>query len=483
MCLLLAASVLLRVGGLARPLLGHFSSKSVLYAMIARNWATGRSSWLLPRVDCLCDGQRGLHLVDYPVAAWPAALGWKMFGGSLDVWGRATTVVFSVISIVLLYRLALRWHGRTAALGAAWALALSPASVIYGQSFMLEPSIVCFTLAAMLSLDRWAVDRRSRWLAAATIGLALAVWTKIYLVVLLVPLAAVLAWRRTEPARPLARGSLIALVLAALVAITPGLLWTSWVWSISRSESDTAAHVFYSLHTSAAVHAPGSALLLSPDFYRKLLDDFTGPALTPLGFVLALAGLAHPAAARYRSWLATCLLLVLLLPLKFYRLNYYDLVVLPPVCLLAGLGWQKWRSIAGSSEWHRWLVLGVAVALSLRWALVPGFVTPAEDRAVPSAAAAARALTEPGEAIATVHGTNFDLLYYCDRPGWALAIDDPRFDERLAYAQASGARLLVVAHVEALERHPAAKRSINSLPLVASGEDYQIFRLATPSQP
>ena len=168
---LLAASLLVRLPGLGRPLLGHFSSKSILYAMIARNWARGDATCWQPRVDCLYAGERGMHFVDYPVMGQIAAWGWRLCGGSLEVWGRATAVAFSVASVALIYALARRWHGPTAALGAGWVLALAPVSIIYGQSFMLESSIVAFTLATFYAFDRW--------LAGDGLGLACSCWPSV----------------------------------------------------------------------------------------------------------------------------------------------------------------------------------------------------------------------------------------------------------------------------------------------------------------
>ena len=87
---------------LARPLTGAFATKNATYAMIARNWATGRSPWRLPTTDCVAGGDRGWHLVELPVAAYIAGAGWRYVGGSLDVWGRATAVAWSIGSIAAL---------------------------------------------------------------------------------------------------------------------------------------------------------------------------------------------------------------------------------------------------------------------------------------------------------------------------------------------------------------------------------------------
>ncbi|HOM18274.1 MAG TPA: hypothetical protein PLQ00_13165, partial [Thermoguttaceae bacterium] len=77
--LLLAGGV--RSAALDRPLLGNFATKNVALAMIARNWAEGRSPWYYPRVDVLVEGQRGLHLLELPVGAYLAGVLWQTLGG------------------------------------------------------------------------------------------------------------------------------------------------------------------------------------------------------------------------------------------------------------------------------------------------------------------------------------------------------------------------------------------------------------------
>ena len=127
---LVVLALTLRMPGLTRPLVGHFATKNVVYAMIARNWAQGESSLVYPTLDCLADGQPAWHLVEFPAAAYLAGSLWHAvspwLGGSLDLWGRAVSVACSLVSIGLIGLLAARWHGRQAGWAAAWALALAP---------------------------------------------------------------------------------------------------------------------------------------------------------------------------------------------------------------------------------------------------------------------------------------------------------------------------------------------------------------------
>jgi len=151
--------------------------------------------------------------------------------------------------------------------------------------------------------------------------------------------------------------------------------------------------------------------------------------------------------------------------------------VLPPLCVLAGLGWgvierrvQPPRSAVAA-------LLLVALLISLRHAAGPAWVTPAEDRAVAAAAAALRALTAEDEPVATMHGSAIDLLYYCNRPGWAIPPDEPRMGSVLADCRRRGARYLVVAGPAVEDRVPEHAPALRDLPVEVCGESYCILRL------
>jgi 4-amino-4-deoxy-L-arabinose transferase-like glycosyltransferase len=426
--------------------------------MIARNWAEGRASLWSPTLDCLAHGQRSLHLVDFPVSAYLSGWLWKTFGGSLDIWGRATAVTFMAAAVGVLFLLVGRRHGEPAALGASLVLALSPVAIIYGQSFMLEASLVFFTIFTFYCLDIWSASHRWAWIVLGAVSFALLLLTKIYMLVLILPLAAeVIRVVRPGPEGNVRAGAntralyLIA-VLAAVAAIVPAALWYWDAYLRSAPGNPSADHVFYSVRQSASVHRPPHPLLWSPDFYRQMLDDLAGLVLTPVGLAVTLAGFLHRDWRRYGMWILATVILVALLPKKFYEMNYYWMVVLPPLCIAAGLGWHVVSERIRPSRSAAAVLLGIVLVFSLRYAARPAWVTPDEDRHVVAAGLAVQAITDRDEPVVTMHGTTIDLLYYCDRPGWAVAPDEPELLAILEKHRRQGARYLVVAGPVAVTR-------------------------------
>jgi uncharacterized membrane protein len=478
----LALTVAIRLPGISRPLLGNFATKNVMYAMIARNWVEGRAGLLYPTLDCLVGGKRSLHMLEFPVSAYLTGGLWKLFGGSLDVWGRATSIAFSVGSVAILLLLVRRWHGRTAALGAGFVLALSPVSIIYGQSFMLDASLVFFTVATFYAVDRWLERGRPAWLLAACAAFALLLLTKVYMILLLLPLGVMVlldnrpADRRTT-AVPWKRSRCALAAMAGGLAVLPVTLWCVHAMRTAAPGSPYASHVYSSLQGNAEAYRPPDPLLRKPDFYRQLLDDLTGVILTPLGFVLLLVGFMDRAWRRHAAWLLAMGLLVAALPRKFYDMNYYDMAVLPPLCVVAGLGWRvAWERLRPGRIAVAGLLV-VALVLSMRYAVKPAFVTPGEDRAVVGAGRAIQDLTAEDEPVATMHGTTIDLVYYSDRPGWAIAPETPDLDAVLAGCRRRGARYLVVAGPEARNGRGWIVREY---PIVARGDGFLVCALNGP---
>lgn len=462
----------LRAPGLARPLLGNFATKNVAYAMIARNFARGRADLLSPTLDCLRGDDRALHLLELPLSAYLSGGLWAALGGSLDLWGRSMSLAFSIATVPLVYLLVRRKHSSTAALAAAACFALSPVSVIYGQSFTLEASLTFFAVAALLAFDVWVSAPKASMLALAGISLALALLTKIYLLALLLPIvwSIGIAWKhRSLSSRQLFAGLLV-LGCAALPAAT-------WCWHAARiadPASPDSARVFYSVRDSAAAHRPPHPLLAEPAFYARLGKNLIGVALTPIGCALALLGLARKESRAWLPWLVACAFLVALLPRKFHEMNYYYLPIVPPLCILAGLGWERLRAAYPSRHLAMALSLA-ALAFSVRYFARPAYLTPAEDRGVLAAALAVQQRVPPGEPVATMHGSTFDLLYYCDRTGWFVSPDDPRLPAVLADCHRRGARWLAVAHSG---QGPVA---LASLPVAVQGPQFTLYALPAAS--
>jgi hypothetical protein len=290
--------------------------------------------------------------------------------------------------------------------------------------------------------------------------------------VLLLPLGVEIA-RRPQAGTASSPARRVVGTAAVLLAVVPALVWYWSAYQAAAPGSPLADRIFYSVRQSVGVHHPPHPLLASPDFYRQMLDDLTGVVLTPVGFVLVLAGFLHGDWRRYGPWFLAVSILVLALPLKFYEMNYYWMTVVAPLSIMAGLGWQVISETIRPGRRAVFALLAITVALSLRYAARPAWFTPEEDRAVVAAGKAVQQRTKVGQPVVTMHGTSIDLLYYCNRAGWAVAPDSPQLETTLKGCRRQGARYLVVAGPAAADEPDWLKPAAPAF----QGDGFRIYRL------
>ena len=505
--LVLLLTFAIRIPGLSRPLLGNFSTRAVVSGMIARNLVHREASLLYPRLDVIVNGQASYHLMECPVSVYLTSAIWKCLGGNIDIWGRVTSIVWSTLAVFLIFQLVTIWHDEWSGLGAAFVMSLSPVGIIYGQSFQLEASLPALTLTALLSLQYWHQSANRKWLLFFFLSTAFLFLTKIYMLSLL-PL---LVYLSVSPALPksgkdhsihlpfpraLCTNHKATFPLFALIlSVSATALWYCLMARASGNNNlETAQHVYFSLQKKWDSHPFPHPLLHSPSFYKGLLDDLSGIVLTPIGFTFLFFALPHAWDKRYQLWFSAAILLWIVMPRKFHEMNYYWMAILPFFCTQSGIGIAKVTRllIKNRRDYVRLLCVLIIVwfAFSIRYSLTPAFTTPLEDKSVLSAGNSVIRNTNKNDRIVTVHGSGIDLLYYCNRPGWALDLDAavPDIENHLSEPQEpftailktyiqQGASHLIVADLSALDKKPDFRKIMEELELVEKGDDFALYKL------
>ena len=246
-------------------------------------------------------------------------------------------------------------------------------------------------------------------------------------------------WRKptdaSQPDRSSTTKTAIVAAGAFLLAALPALAWYGHGWWLSRADSPLAPHVFFSLHDSTRVlHLPAPAALLCRFLSQaarrsnragadsaRVWPDVVGPANAGHA---SLPGLAADLRFAGRVAAAEVLQDELLRPGDPAPLGIAGRARMAaiPKCLPT-IAARRGR---GSSVWAACFRCGMRTfrPLSLRPKIAPCCRPPRRFTRRST-------LAEP---IVAVHGSNFDLLYYCDHPGWAVPVDDAKFAEHVADA-------------------------------------------------
>lgn len=229
-----------------------------------------------------------VHPPLYALVVWA----WIQVFGDSEIAVRLPSLLCGLASVALTFALAQQWFGSRIAFLAAMLLALSPAHIWYSHENKTNMLLVLLTVTLIWGLDRaWRSDRRRDW-AVFLIASALALWTNVFAV--FVVLAALLwLWLEALRAQRLRRAvvSTIVVICACLpIAIADlrqiGSLQRSYLRPFTLEEVYKLLLIYLSHGNTLRTLSPYArleAMLLQPwPFF--LVDGFFA-CLLVVGFV------------------------------------------------------------------------------------------------------------------------------------------------------------------------------------------------------
>ncbi len=265
-------------------------------------------------------------------------------GLPVDLACRLAALLWFYASAVLLVVLTRRFVGKGAAAVALAAYVLSPFSVLWSRSVLIDYASVALALGYLLATAEWAQrGSRAAWLCAVALG-ALATTTKITTVPIVAPglaIVAVAALRRSWRGGPAALGRVAAaLVPLAGVPLVAGLLWTRWADGVKAASPTlawlTSEHLrdwtFGTLAQRLDAHA-------WDEIGARLTFILPGLFLAALALAaIALWRRAGPAPSRDRGGRGGSHPPILIFFNLYVVHDYYLIAVTPCLALLAGAG-------------------------------------------------------------------------------------------------------------------------------------------------
>jgi len=456
----------LRLIHLDAPLTDQQAWRQTDTAAIARNYCEEGLDLLYPRVDWR-GTTPGYVETNFPLYPFAVALLYRLAGAPAEWMGRLLSALLSTGAALLLYGLARRLHPdlQVARLGALIFL-ITPLSLFFGRAFMPEAAMLCLSVAALLTFDRWLDSQRYADLSLAVVTAALCFLVKIPTLYLGFPLVA-LAWTRWgwgAVRRPV-------LWLYLILVLLPAILWYSHAAGLFARTGLT-----FGIWGREGYDKWSHHLLLGGDFYLLMGRRLAHIVFTPVGALLLVLGMAAgwpsrqpPGAASERRgvpaparqwipyvWLGALALYLVLIPEGNRKLHYYQLPLALPGSFLAAIPlaallgdtrpWRLtwlWAWVRRQRPVWRWaavaLLLAAMAAQSAR--AVGDYYRPADELydyyrtghaagAMLDAKLPADALLVVGDlddnAGAPSRAQSPSMLYYCHRRGWQITPDQFR---------------------------------------------------------
>ena len=430
-------SLLVHAKGLTAPLLDYHYHRQVNTASIARAYWRGGQSMLQPRIDW--DGGRDrIAATELPVYMWAYGKLWPVAGLG-EKWGRLMSVAASLLTALLLFGLFDAEFGREAAFWGATIFTLLPVEAYFGRTVQPEATAL-LALVGALVLWRRALEPGRPWAAwaGAVFCAFIAVGLKLPYAHLFIPLAG-LTWRKLGR-RAFADWRMHAAGLLSMGAV---LAWYAYVRD-GVYVVPTQANQYKSL-----LNYPQLAYFIQFQLFSRIPEV----VLTYAGLVFLAVGASERLVRRRDAfWLAWFFGGVFhLLAMSGYSHSHeYTALPLAPVAAgLIGLGVARLREKAAAAPRKRraFALAGVALLLAgipVHAALRIGHWYKQGFGFLSDSAAAASAVSAPGDLYFANCQAPSVLLYYLDRRGWSDELDrtPAGADEVVNKAAANGARFI-----------------------------------------
>lgn len=361
---ILVMALVLRLYKIQNPLADWHSWRQADTAAVARNFAQGDFNLFYPKYDDLSSVQSGQYnpegyrFVEFPLynAIFGAAYKY-MPVIPVEVYGRLTTIFFSLIIIGIIYYLTLHEHSRAAAIMASLIYAVFPFFVYYSRVVLPETTAVAFSFIAILLAYLWAhaTHKKTRvyLLGLSAVSAAVSILVKPTAIFYLIPIVYIFftqyRFRMVIKLSP---------YIYCAIALAPFIAWRIWI-----SHFPEGASGFEWLITSVNTFEGKKNIFFRPAFFRWIFYErillliFGGYAI-----IFPLLGIIEK--SRKTLLLPSIAFAALLYFFTFQGGNvqhdYYQTIALPALAMIGGIGAAR---LLQKSESDRHIILNVTVVI------------------------------------------------------------------------------------------------------------------------
>jgi len=477
----------LRLIWIKTPLLDGHRWRQVDTAAIARNLYEGGFHIFHPEVDW--GGKAGYVESEFPLFPAVAATLYTLFGQE-DYYGRLVSVVFSTGTIAATFALSAELVGPAGGLAAAFLVAVSPASIFFGRTFMPDSTMLFFWVFGVFAFVKYFKTNIRRWLWIGSAAAALGCLTKIPAIMMFAPIAAA-AWH--YKGRQLFRDR--ALYVACAVPLLITVAWYVHAFMLYEQTGLTFGILVHPAKTYPIWISPGPwkyafskystfEQITQKDFWVQMLGRAHHFLLLPWGLGGALLGAVIWKRQHGRiiadAWLVAMMLFILVMGEANISHEYYQLPLVPLAALYLGAcagpifdgSWALVRE-RGAAKLAALAVIGIA-GFYYSGVILTHFRPDNLDIRMWQAGQAMNRIV-PADAETIVvddYGiTSPMLLYFAHRKGWSFGPDD-LYPQVLDGLKHRGARYFVTTAWSDIERvSPDAATYLKMFPKVALPAD------------
>jgi 4-amino-4-deoxy-L-arabinose transferase-like glycosyltransferase len=337
--LIIAGGILLRLRDINSLPVEAQSWRQNDTAALARNYAEEGYRLFYPTIDWR-GHTSGYVESELSIYAFTVALAYGVLGEH-EIIARLVTVAAWALAAWLLFLIGRRAFGNRASIFALAFFAFwSPFSIFLGRAIMGDMPAQTFAIIAIYAALRWQERGELKWFTLAMAGAAAAALSKLPLLYIGVPLAAIVIQHEGIRALARPRNWIGAISVLGIVG--------GWYWHAHQIGLQTGLNLgFVTKNSLFTKGAPDTnqwisdwAFLSNIGVYQGFLYNFTWRLLTTFGVGLTVAGLLLPRRPRSElpilMWVLAVLIYFLVAAPTVLWSDYYTIALLPPAALYIG---------------------------------------------------------------------------------------------------------------------------------------------------
>lgn len=325
-----------RIYKIDNPIADWHSWRQADTASVTRIYVEKGIDLLHPKYHDLSQLQSGLpnpegwRFVEFPLYnAIHALLVLQFPQYSLELLGRLLSVMFSLVSVVLIFLIGRKYYGNVGGIISSFAFAFLPYNVYFSRVILPEPAAVAFALASILLIILWSETDKKNYLYLSSVLFSTALLIKPYIIFYgLVILWVVLKKYNWEFIKAIKN---VNLWLYLIIVVLPFGLWRIWITQYPEGIP----------YFRWAFNFMG--IRFRPSFWRWIFGERLGDMILGIwGLVPFVFGLLAKNSVK-EQWFAHVFILGMFLYTSIVaagniRHDYYQTLIIPAVCFVFARG-------------------------------------------------------------------------------------------------------------------------------------------------
>jgi 4-amino-4-deoxy-L-arabinose transferase-like glycosyltransferase len=419
--IILVFGLLIRLYKINSPVADWHSWRQTDTASVTRNYVNLGLNLLYPKYDDISKIQtgylnlQGFRFVEFPVFNFFHYLLVKILPNvSFDALGRLTSVIFSVFSAYFLFLIGKRYLGKWGGLLSSFFFLLIPYNIYFSRVILPEPLCVFFSLFSLWLFIKYIDSEKVFYLFFSGIIFSLALLLKPFALFYAFPMVYLLLSRYGIKNIFMTPRLLINFLIFADLVLVPLLLWRGWI----GNHPEGIPHFTWAFN--------GDLIRFRPAFWRWIFGERIGRLILGIwGLIPFIIGVITKKKNYFNlSLMLGALAYVFMVATASVRHDYYQILIVPPICLLAAEGslaiWQN-------NIFNKWLarpilIFSIVLCLGMGWYQVKEYYKIDHPEIIAAGQAVDRLTPKDARVIAPYNGDTA-FLYQTERWGWPV-VDD-----------------------------------------------------------